>query len=629
MSTNPTQIAPAVPQEPLPIVIVGHVDHGKSTLIGRLLHDTGSLDESQVAVVQAASAKRGDVMEWSYLLDALQVERDQGITIDTTRIWFRTAHRPYVIIDAPGHAEFLRNMVTGAASAAAAVLLVDAAQGLGEQTRRHSVLLSMLGVRQLVVAINKMDLVGHAQSRFEALQSELAAWLATLGLSAQVMIPLSARDGDNLVNPGTTMPWWQGPTLVEALDALQSPARPIERPLRLAVQDVYRRPSGRWAVGRVEAGRIRVGDEVRILPTNQTGTIAAIETGTTALSAAAGASVAVRFTDEVLLARGQMLVPPTHDATLADTLVLRSFWLDADPLMAGERLQLRLGTASVSAVVERIERPLDLATLEVREGTLVDPELGHGSFADLVLRLAHPIVVDSGQPDAASGRAVLLRHHRITGGGLVKAASRQAAATPGHAVVHPGTTPDRPGDVLWLFGLSGAGKSTLAHRLRAALIRSGRPVVILDGDALRLGLNADLGFSDADREANVRRTAHIAALLRDQGITVIVAVIAPSRAIRKTARNILGAQAAFIWIKADLETCATRDPKGLYARVQSGQLSSFTGVTSPFEPPIAPDLIIDTDIQNTDTASAQLLSFALARGSDEALARYTNLSEGL
>lgn len=612
-------------QTPLPIVIVGHVDHGKSTLIGRLLHDTGSVDDSLIAAAKAASAKRGDAIEWSFLLDALQVERDQGITVDTSRIWFRTPTRPYVIIDAPGHAEFLRNMVTGAASAAAAVLIVDAEQGLGEQTRRHSVLLSMLGVRQLIVAINKMDLVGHSQARFDVLKAELDAWLTTLGLSATVTLPLAARHGENLVQRSQTLSWWQGPTLIEALDGLTPPAPPAAKPLRFAVQDVYRRGAQRWAVGRLDAGSLRVGERVRILPTNQLATIAALDiAGKSAISASVGAAVAIRFASEVLLGRGQLIVPDeqsgTSAAQLVDHIRLRAFWLDRDPLMAEERLTLRVHSASISAHVEAIERPLDLASLERRDGALIDSELGPGGFADVVLRLAQPLACDPAQPEAATGRAVLMRGGRIAGAGLIREASRQSAARAGEAILTPTGAPPRLGDVLWLFGLSGAGKSTIAQHIKAELAQQNRPSVILDGDALRLGLNHDLGFSDAGRSENVRRTAEIASLLSRQGIDVIVALITPSEAMRVLARRILGPTARFIHVRASLETCAARDPKGLYARASEGQLKGMTGLAAPFENPASPDMVIDTE---------SLTPRAAARAALSRVSRYDALSEGL
>lgn len=579
---------------PLPIVVVGHVDHGKSTLIGRLLHDTGSVDAALVARLRAASERRGEPLEWSYLLDALQIERDQGITVDTSRIWFRTARRPYVIIDAPGHAEFLRNMVTGAADAAAAVLIIDAVQGLGEQTRRHSMLLAMLGVDEVIVAVNKMDLVGHDEARFMALRGESEAMLADVGIVAGMTLPLAARQGDNLVVRGDTMPWWRGPTLVEALDAIAVAPRLTEGALRFAVQDVYRRGTGRWAVGRIDAGQMRVGETVQILPTSQLARIAALDVaGKSALSAGAGAAVAVRFADEVLLARGQLMVPEGDAIGLVDRVRLRVFWLDRTPLRVGERVALRVHAAQISAEVEAIGGAGDV---------------GPGGFAEVVLRLARPLACDPGRPGAASGRAVLLRQDRIAGGGLIAEGDRRMAADTGRASLAPaGVAAPPPGQILWLFGLSGAGKSTIAQAMAGLLGDGGRNAVVLDGDALRLGLNRDLGFSDADRSENVRRAAEIAVLLSRQGVDVIVAAITPSEAMRAVARGIVGEAARFIWVRASLETCARRDPKGLYAKASAGTLAGMTGLSAPFEAPAGADLVLDTDVLAPGAAAAAAL----------------------
>jgi bifunctional enzyme CysN/CysC len=281
---------------PFQVVMVGHVDHGKSTLIGRLLHDTDSLQTGQLEALHASSAKRGEVLEWSYLLDALQIERDQGITVDTTRIWFKTPARDYVIIDSPGHAEFLRNMVTGASGAQAAVLLVDAERGVSEQTRRHVLLLSLLGVKQVVVAVNKMDLVGYAQAAYARIARETAALLAALELNGHVAVPLSARHGDMIADRGDNLGWWPGPTLLEALDALQEAPKQAAQPLRLPVQDVYRTNAGRWAVGRVEAGALRVGDTVRIAPGGSLAVVAELDRAGD--EARAGHAVAVRFAED-------------------------------------------------------------------------------------------------------------------------------------------------------------------------------------------------------------------------------------------------------------------------------------------------------------------------------------------
>jgi bifunctional enzyme CysN/CysC len=593
---------------PFPIVIVGHVDHGKSTLIGRLLYDTDSLPEGRVAELRAVSAQRGLEMEWSFLLDALQVERDQGITVDTTRIWFRTPVRPYMIIDAPGHREFLRNMVTGAAGADAAVLVADAERGAGEQTRRHAFLLSLLGVRQVVVAINKMDRVGHSEAGWEKARDEIAEYLRRVGLNAVHFIPLSARHGDNIASRSDAMPWWKGPTLLEALDQLPVAPSGSDLPLRLPVQDVYRRGDHRIAVGRIEAGRLRVGDRVVLAPSGQTATVAALEgwQAVEQLSAQAGQSVAIRFVEDVAIARGQVVAAPGSAPTIADRLSVRAFWLDTLPLRAGDRLSLRLGTGEHAVRVARIDRVVDIQHL-VDHTAL---EVGQGGIAEIVLDVATPIAVDLHASIAVTGRAALSRDGRISGGCVVLNAERSGsdqdarrgpvtAVTQSVSRVEIAERNGHQGGVVWLTGLSGAGKSTVAMAARRSLFERGWQTAVLDGDNLRTGLNADLGFSPEDRQENVRRTAELARTMAEAGLLVIVSLITPTEALRNQAAEIvttaLGAQSLLrVWARADLATCSARDPKGLYRKALSGELPGFTGVSAPFEEPAATDLILET-----------------------------------
>ncbi|WP_404326373.1 adenylyl-sulfate kinase [Aerophototrophica crusticola] len=599
---------------PFPIVIVGHVDHGKSTLIGRLLHDTGNLPEGRVAELKAAAAQRGLEMEWSFLLDALQVERDQGITVDTTRIWFKTAKRPYVIIDAPGHREFLRNMVTGAAGANAAVLVTDAERGSGEQTRRHAYLLSLLGVRQVVIAVNKMDLVGHRQSALESVAAEVGGYLRKLGVEPLHVVPLSARHGDNIVDRSQLMPWYQGPTLLEALDTLPTPPSALDLPLRLPVQDVYRKGDNRLAVGRIESGRLRVGDKLVIAPTGQPVTVAAIDTGRGEAEdyATAGHSVAVLFEEDAALARGQVVSAPASPPRAAEAVRVRAFWLDTQPLTSGTRLFLRLATAEHPVLVDRVEKVLDLQTLTDAEAK----EVGQGGIAELVLRAASPIPFDIHTEIAATGRAGLARESRIVGGCVLLGAADDVAKPAPKAVTAVSSSVTRAefeartghrGGVVWLTGLSGAGKSTIAMAAQRALFDAGWKVAVLDGDNLRTGLTSDLGFSEADRVENVRRVAEVANLLAQTGTLVLVSLISPTHAMRDQARAIVGEGFHEVWVKADLETCAARDPKGLYAKAKSGTLPGFTGISAPYEPPATPDLVLETGADPVDTTAGRLV----------------------
>ncbi|AUN33549.1 adenylyl-sulfate kinase [Niveispirillum cyanobacteriorum] len=600
------------PLAPYPIVIVGHVDHGKSTLIGRLLHDTDSLPEGRLAELKKVSEQRGLHMEWSFLLDALQIERDQGITLDTTRIWFKTAKRPYVIIDAPGHREFLRNMVTGAAAADAAVLVTDAERGISEQTRRHAYLLSLLGVRKVIVAVNKMDLVDHAEDAWKGVAGDVSEYLQKLGIEPLYVIPLSARHGDNIAARSDKMGWYRGPTLLEALDLLTPTAARTEALLRLPIQDVYRKGDTRLAVGRIETGRLKVGDKVEIAPTGQPATVASIDAGKGSVSEArAGQSVAVSFIEDAALNRGQIIAPAGHMPHIATTIRVRAFWLDPESLTAGSRITLRLTTSEHPVVVEKFERLVDVENLSDSEGS----ELGQGGIAEIVLRSSAPIAFDHAADLPITGRAGLARGGRIVGGCiLLGAASNVTVAGPVTAV---NSSVDRDafearnghrGGVVWLTGLSGAGKSTLSMGTQRRLFDDGWRVAVLDGDNLRKGLNKDLGFTPAERLENVRRVAEVAKLMAETGTVVLVSLISPTTELRDLARSIIGDGFHEVWVKADVATCAARDPKGLYAAAQAGKIQQFTGVSAPFETPVNPELVLDTSEMDITTGTELLIA---------------------
>ncbi|MBY0338458.1 MAG: adenylyl-sulfate kinase [Acetobacteraceae bacterium] len=598
-----------------PVVIVGHVDHGKSTLVGRILHDTGSLPEGRVERLRAESARRGLELEWSFLLDSLQLEREQGITVDTAQIWFRGRARRYAVLDAPGHAEFLRNMVTGAAQAEAAVLVLDAEQGVGEQTRRHLYLLSLLGVGSIVVAVNKMDRAGWEEARFAALRAELAAYLGALGLRAAQVVPVSARHGDFVVERGDAAPWYTGPTLIEALDALPTRPAPVALPLRLPVQDVYRLGEERVLVGRIEAGRVVTGDEVALLPGGRRARVLRLEAWgqEQPASAAAGQSVAVVLDRDVFAERGQVLAAAEAPSTEAQSLAVRLFWLDTTPLRTGERVTLRLGTAETRATVEAIEAVIDVDALTAAPAAL----LQRNGVARARLRLRRPLALDTVGECPRTGRGVLVRDHRIAGGFIVEAVEA--------AHVHLGETaaPLGPeerarfnghrGGVLWLTGLSGAGKSTLGARAVRELASRGVQATLLDGDNLRRGLNRDLGFRLEDRAENVRRAAECAAILADSGLVAVVALISPVAAHRAEARRIVGEERfREVFVDADLATCEARDPKGLYAKARADRLADFTGISSPYEAPMQADLRLDTASLSEGEATRRLVTLATA-----------------
>ncbi|MGH6894802.1 MAG: sulfate adenylyltransferase subunit 1, partial [Dongiaceae bacterium] len=403
--------------ERFPFAIVGHVDHGKSSLIGRLLHDTHSLPDGKVAELRAASDKRGGQFEWSFLLDALQAERDQGITIDTTQIFFATAKRRYVIIDAPGHKEFLKNAISGVAQAQAAILVIDAAEGVREQTRRHALILQLLGLRQIAVAVNKVDLIGFEQARFDGIAREITAYLTQLTLSPSVIIPVSARHGDNVATPSGNMPWYRGPTVLEALDGFVAAPIAPDQPLRLPVQDVFKFDERRLVVGRIESGSLSVGDRLEFAPSFKQARIASIEAwnSPTPLTATAGQSVAITLDDELFIERGHVAVHSDRRPILGRRADLRIFWLDDQPLRIGERLKLKIVTAEYPVEIEQIAAVIDVERLQPTQAS----EIRRNAIADITVRSRALMALDLAADMQRTGRGVLLRNGEIVGGALV------------------------------------------------------------------------------------------------------------------------------------------------------------------------------------------------------------------
>ncbi|MDX2145518.1 MAG: adenylyl-sulfate kinase [Rhodospirillaceae bacterium] len=585
-----------------PIVIVGHVDHGKSTLIGRLLNDTGSLPDGKAEELRQVSQRRGGPVEWSFALDSLQLERDQAITIDSTQIWFTSAARRYVIIDAPGHGEFLRNMITGAAQAEAAVIVVDAVQGLTDQTKRHAYLLHLLGVTKVILAVNKMDKVAFDEKVYARLKAESQSHLGSLGLALVHAVPIAAREGDNLAQRSPRMPWWHGPTLIEALDALPRRRVAADQPFRLAVQDVYRDGEERIVVGRIEAGRLRIGDAVRFWPTGRTARIKSFQgwsAATPILGAAAPQSVAFTLDDDLFVERGHVAAEPERGPRLSAVVRVRVFWLGQGPLAVGRSLTLRVGTAVTPVRVTAIHRVLDVADLAFADSSAV----ATNDIAEISLSAATPLTFDLFRDHDALGRGVLIDGQDVVAGCVIDA---DDAATAAH--VGPGS-----GAVIWLAGLSGAGKTTLAAGLRRELAGRGVHAVVLDGDVLRRGLNADLGFSPLDRAENLRRAAELAKLLAADGAVVIAALISPTAADRRRVREIVGAGFHEVFVNADLATCEARDVKGLYAKARAGEVGEFTGVSGAWEPPTAPDLELNTALDPVETCVRRLTAYVESR----------------
>jgi bifunctional enzyme CysN/CysC len=602
---------PPGPVGPLKIVIIGHVDHGKSTLVGRLLYDTGSLPEGKYEQLQAIAQRRRAPFEWANLMDALQAERDQNVTIDVAHIWFRTKRRQYVIIDAPGHVEFLKNMVTGAASADAALLVIDAHEGVQENSRRHGYLLALLGIRQLIVLVNKMDLEHCQQARFEQIQAEYRVFLGLAGIEAKQFIPIVARDGDNLASRSTRMPWWQGPTVLEALDELRDTAWPKDKPLRFPVQDVYRFDRRRILAGRVESGTVRVGDRLLFSPGSKVSVVKSIEQWNTSArdSATAGESIGLTLTEQIYVERGSIAAAEGSPPYELTRFKARVFWLGRQPLAKGKKYKLKLATQQVECEVASIERVIDASTLATLSRTGTEAWVGRHEVAELTIHTQRPVAFDAADEIVVTGRFVLVDGYDTAGGGVIIADNyprRTGDASHKSANIYWNqgqvTAEQRaernghPGCVVWLTGLSGSGKSTLAIELERELFNLGRHACVLDGDNMRHGLCSDLGFSHDDRKENIRRAGAVARLFADAGLICITAFISPYRSDRELARKFAPpGRFLEVYLNAPLEVCEQRDPKGLYAKARRGEIKEFTGISAPYEVPLKPELELRTD----------------------------------
>jgi len=610
----------------LKIVIVGHVDHGKSTLIGRLLFDTHSLPDGKIEQIQKACAAEGMDFEYAFLLDALLEEQEQNITIDTTQIQFRTEARNYVIVDAPGHKEFLKNMITGAASADAAVVLLDAREGLQEQTRRHGYLLSLLGVKQVLVAVNKMDLVDFSHATFNDLERDYRAFLEPYGITPLHFIPMSAKHGHNIVKPSEKMSWFKGPTLLAALDHLKQPPAPVDRPLRFIVQDIYRFDDRRLIAGRIESGQLKTGDELVFWPDRKRSKIKSIETWPAEpkqTHAYAGQSVAITLEEQIFVQRGHIASHAEQGPVEGHSFSARVFWLHDEPLHVGQSYTLKLATQEVEARLVRVERLMDSATLTpLNENRL---NIGRNEVAELVWRARQPLAFDNSDVVQETGRFIVVQGGRIGGGGVIFGAQYEPVANAVRSA-HLSWTDDpisaearidhfgHRGAVLWMTGLSGSGKSTLATALPARLFRQGYATTLLDGDNLRHGLCSDLGFSPEDRSENIRRAAEAAKLLAESGLVVVAALISPLAKDREIAAAICrkaGLPFAEIYVSTPLEICEERDPKSLYKKVRAGEIKNFTGIDAPYESPVKPTLELRTDLLSKEQSLDELLKLAL------------------
>jgi bifunctional enzyme CysN/CysC len=581
----------------------GSVDDGKSTLIGRLLYESGSLLLDQIAALEAdsrAAGTQGEELDFALLLDGLAAERAQGITIDVAYRHFSTDKRHFIVADAPGHEQYTRNMITGASTADCAVILVDGRKGLLRQTRRHSHVVSLLGIRDVVLAVNKMDLVGYSEERFNEIAEEYRGFGAQLGLERVVCIPVSALRGDNVLATSDEMPWYQGPTLMQYLDTLEvDQARMQQASFRMPVQWVNRPDLDfRGYSGTIASGTIRPGDEVIVAPSGRRTRIERIVThaGEQEFSVA-GESVTLTLTDELDITRGDLIAHSHEPPGVADQFEATIVWMGDDPMLRGRSYLLHIGGKTVPATIAPLKHKLNIDTMAPMAAT----KLELNEIGVVEVELSQPIAFDPYLENRDTGGFILI--DRITnntvGAGLIHFALRrsqnlrwQVLSVDKHersVQLHQRPT------VLWLTGLSGAGKSTLANLIEVELHRRGHLTYLLDGDNVRHGLNADLGFTPSDRAENIRRVAEVAHLMVDAGLLVIVSFISPFRAEREMARSLFEpGEFVEIHVDAPLEVAEGRDPKGLYKKARRGELSNFTGIDSPYEPPEEPELRVDT-----------------------------------
>ena len=597
------------------IVMVGDVDAGKSTILGRLLVDLDLVTPAKLQELETSSSKRGVPIEYSFLLDAFQLERDQAITLDLTRIWVRTPDAEFVFVDAPGHRELIRNLLSGASEVDAAVMVVAADEGITLQTRRQALFLRWCGFANVLVAINKLDLADDPHAAYDARAAEVTAFLDQLGMHPRAIVPVAARSGDGIVKPGPLTAWWKGPTLVEALGTLERAQTREDGPLRFVVQDVYRRDGKRLIAGRVESGTLERGEYLTFWPLQTGARVVAIHDWPDEIgSAATGASVAVELDARVFVDRGAVGSRATDAPELGHAAQTTVVWLGANPVRAGEALRMRLGTREIAVTLQKIEETIDPDTLEPRESE----DLRSGDVGVIALVSRELIAADTNVSESSIGRFVLLRDGAIVAGGRVDAVvghSRGEGATNVVAMTSSVERLERTirnghaGGVFWLTGLPSSGKSTVAMAVQRMLFERGRQVYVLDGDTLRNSLNVDLGFSDEDRSENVRRTAAVAGVFADAGFIVICALISPFAADRELARSAYPNGFHEIYVACDLQTAEKRDVKGHYGRARRGELAHFTGVSSPYEIPTNPELVVDTATHRIDESAAQFLEY--------------------
>lgn len=586
----------------LRLVACGSVDDGKSTLIGRLLYDLGTIPDDTLEALERDSktvGTRGGELDFALLVDGLMAEREQGITIDVAYRYFATEKRKFIVADGPGHTQYTRNMVTAASNADIAILLIDARKGVLTQTRRHAFIASLMGVKQVVLAITKMDLIGYDRAKYDEIVSDFVELAGSLELPRLAAIPVSGVSGDNIAARSAATPWYDGPTLIELLESAEPrEAHRGDQPFRMPVQSVVRpNLDFRGFAGRVASGSVKPGDAIRILPSGRTANVARVVTADGDLEKAiAGQSVTLTLDHEVDCSRGDIITAAANPCEIADQFQATIVWMSETPLFPGRRYAMKIGAAQAWATVTEIRYGFDIDTYQ---HTPVK-QLDGNAIGVCNISLDRDIPFDAFEDNRETGGFILIDPdtNETSGAGLIHFALRRAHNVHWQTLevdrnAHAAIKNQKPA-ILWFTGLSGAGKSTIANLVEKRLHSLGRHTVLLDGDNIRHGLNRDLGFTDADRVENIRRVAEVAKLMADAGLIVLVAFISPFRAERELARSLAKAGEFFeVFVDVPLDVAEQRDVKGLYKKARAGQLKNFTGIDSPYEAPAHPEVRID------------------------------------
>jgi bifunctional enzyme CysN/CysC len=599
----------------LRFITCGSVDDGKSTLIGRLLYDSKMIFEDQLAALEADSKKvgtQGGDIDFALLVDGLAAEREQGITIDVAYRFFSTDKRKFIVADTPGHEQYTRNMVTGASTADLAVILIDARKGVLVQTRRHSYLVSLLGIRKVVLAINKMDLVDYSKEVFDRIVAEYTAFAERIGLTDVVAIPVSGLKGDNITACSEHTPWYHGPILMAYLETVEIDEDTQRRPFRLPVQWVNRpNLDFRGFAGTIASGAIRQGDRIRVLPSGRESTVTRIVTLDGDLDhAVAGQAITLTLADEVDISRGDVIARPDSLPGVADQFEATIIWMAAEPMLPGRPLWLKIGTKQVTATITEPKYKVNVNTME----HLAAKKLDLNEIGICNISLDQPIAFDPYQENRATGSFILIDRltNATVGAGLIHFALRRSQNIHWQALdVNKRSRAEakhQKAAILWFTGLSGAGKSTIANLVEKQLLALGKHTYLLDGDNVRHGLNRDLGFTDADRVENIRRVGEVSRLMVDAGLIVLVSFISPFRAERRMARSLVEAGEFFeVHVDTPLAVAEERDVKGLYKKARRGELKNFTGIDSPYEPPEHPEIYLDTTQATPEQAASQVV----------------------